>query len=80
MLRYDDNSNTCCTVCGLPHSFQVVQHFAVKLSEGKRQDTSCGGQICISLSHKFVLSCMCVVTNTCVQIQGDKEDVHVVCG
>ena len=25
MLRCDDDSNTCCTVCGLPtHSFQVV--------------------------------------------------------
>ena len=47
------------TVC-LPH--HGIQHFAVKLSEGKCQDASSGGQICISLSHKFVLSCMCVVT------------------
>ena len=40
-------------------TLHVSRYGTVKLSEGKRQDTSCGGQICISLSHKFVLSCMC---------------------
>ena len=49
-----------------------IQRFAVKLSEGKCQGTSCDGQICISLNHKFVLSCMCVVTT---QIRGSKQGV-----
>ena len=42
------------TVC-LPH--HGIKHFAVKLSEGKCQDASSGGQICISL--------ICIVMHVC---------------
>ena len=53
-----------CPLCPASKVLYCLQRFAVKLSEGKRQGASCGGQICISLNHKFGLSCMCVVTTS----------------
>ena len=41
----------------------IIERFAVlSCQKESAKDTSCGGQIWLSLSHKFVLSCMCVVT------------------